>query len=373
MAQDRTQEFMATVKSMAGRPQYLNTLTNGSNINGQVKMSMELRARKIGPQNQSNGFPQSPLSNPQSLQYSQFSRFMSGSRSIARDLYLTYQKLEKINLLAQKKTIFDDEESSKELNELIYIVKQDIQSLNQQIEQLRQYQIESQQNTSGCHNVRSHTKNVILTLQQQLASISSTFKSTLELRSKNMKKLQKRREQFTNAPTIHEPLLSRPQPQQQSNSTHRALPHSYSANNLQTTSSSTVIDLGDGDRNNVPNESYQRGHRHNNSMSLQQQSLLQFHDQTNDYLEDRANTMQSIESTIVELGTIFNQLATMVQQQEEMITRIDANVSDTMLNVEQAHDSLLQYLTSVTSNRWLMIKVFGVLFVFFLLFVLFAA
>lgn len=116
-----------------------------------------------------------------------------------------------------------------------------------------------------------------------------------------------------------------------------------------------------------------RGHRHNNSATIQTQTLLQFEDQTNSYLEERANTMQSIESTIVELGTIFTQLTTLVHQQEEMITRIDANVSDTMMNVEAAHQSLLQYLQSVTSNRWLVIKVFGILFVFFIVFVLFAS
>jgi len=83
--------------------------------------------------------------------------------------------------------------------------------------------------------------------------------------------------------------------------------------------------------------------------------------------------MQSIESTIVELGNIFNQLATMVQQQEEMITRIDSNVVDTVMNVEAAHESLLRYFASVSNNRWLIIKVFGILFFFFIVFVLFAA
>lgn len=177
-----------------------------------------------------------------------------------------------------------------------------------------------------------------------------------------MKKVKQRREQFTNAPTINSQLLSRAQHQQKG-----TFPQSQSASNLQ---SSTVIDFGD---NISSNTSSGKGHRHNNSGSYQTQTLLQFQDQTNEYLEERANTMQSIESTIVELGTIFNQLATMVQQQEEMITRIDTNVTDTMMNVEQAHDSLLQYLTSVTNNRWLMLKVFGVLFIFFLIFVLFAA
>lgn len=180
MVRDRTSEFMATVKSMAGRPQFLAAQANGS-------LPTELRARKgAGVVGGDSGptMKNSPLSNPQSSQYLQFGRFMGGSRSIARDLYLTYQKLEKINMLAQKKTIFDDEESSRELNELVYIVKQDITSLNQQIEQLRQLQLESQASrNNGGSNVRSHTKNVVLTLQQQLASISSSFKSTLELRT----------------------------------------------------------------------------------------------------------------------------------------------------------------------------------------------
>jgi len=175
-----------------------------------------------------------------------------------------------------------------------------------------------------------------------------------------MKKQKQRREQFTNTPTINTPLMAQ---------TAGTLPHSRSTSAL-----STVINLDDMEQQNSgQNSQMVRGHRHNNSATIQTQTLLQFEDQTNSYLEERANTMQSIESTIVELGTIFNQLTTMVHQQEEMITRIDANVTDTLLNVEAAHESLLQYLASVTNNRWLIIKVFGVLFVFFIIFVLFAA
>lgn len=39
------------------------------------------------------------------------------------------------------------------------------------------------------------------------------------------------------------------------------------------------------------------------------------------YIQSRADTMQNIESTIVELGSIFQQLAHMVKEQEETITR----------------------------------------------------
>lgn len=39
------------------------------------------------------------------------------------------------------------------------------------------------------------------------------------------------------------------------------------------------------------------------------------------YMQSRAETMQNIESTIVELGGIFQQLAHMVKEQEEMVER----------------------------------------------------
>ncbi|MGH0181480.1 UNVERIFIED_CONTAM: hypothetical protein FKN15_006523, partial [Acipenser sinensis] len=91
------------------------------------------------------------------------------------------------------------------------------------------------------------------------------------------------------------------------------------------------------------------------------------------YIQSRADTMQNIESTIVELGSIFQQLAHMVKEQEETVQRIDAHVEDTQLHVEGAHGEILKYFQSVTSNRWLLIKIFLILIVFFIVFVVFLA
>ncbi|KAK0052308.1 syntaxin-5 [Biomphalaria pfeifferi] len=91
------------------------------------------------------------------------------------------------------------------------------------------------------------------------------------------------------------------------------------------------------------------------------------------YIQSRAETMQNIESTIVELGSIFQQLAHMVKEQEEVVGRIDQNVEEASLNIEAAHSEILKYFQSVTSNRWLMIKIFGVLMVFFIIFIVFMA
>lgn len=50
--------------------------------------------------------------------------------------------------------------------------------------------------------------------------------------------------------------------------------------------------------------------------------------QSDQYLGQRATAIESIESTIQELGQIFTQLATMVAQQGETVQRIDAETSD---------------------------------------------
>ncbi len=92
--------------------------------------------------------------------------------------------------------------------------------------------------------------------------------------------------------------------------------------------------------------------------------------QQNSYMQQRSTAIESIESTISELGQIFSQLAHMVAEQRETVQRIDDNVMDVVDNVGGAQRELLRYYASVSSNRWLMLKIFGVLIVFFLLFIL---
>ena len=108
-------------------------------------------------------------------------------------------------------------------------------------------------------------------------------------------------------------------------------------------------------------------------------------DENQSYYQDRYNAMENIESSISELGTIFRQLASLVAEQGEMITRyctlftrsmlvayrIDSNVEETSMNVEAAHHELLKYFNNISKNRWLIIKVFGVLMAFFVFFVVF--
>ena len=86
------------------------------------------------------------------------------------------------------------------------------------------------------------------------------------------------------------------------------------------------------------------------------QQAMQLVEQQDNYIKSREETMHNIESTIVELSGIFQQLAHMVKEQEEQVQRSAANPF--------IHYANWCYLDKVTSNKnfWfcmLLQKLFG--------------
>ncbi|XP_077028661.1 LOW QUALITY PROTEIN: syntaxin-5 [Agelaius phoeniceus] len=262
----------------------------------------------------------------------QRSEFSLMAKRIGKDLSNTFAKLEKLTLLAKRKSLFDDK--SVEIEELTYIIKQDIGSLNKQIAQLQEL-LRARGGAPGRH-LQSHSNSVVVALQSKLASMSNDFKSVLEVRTENLKQQRSRREHFSRAPVS-----------------------ALAANNL---SSPAVLQAEPHPSGSVAIE-----------MDPRASQQLQLLDEQDSYIQSRADTMQNIESTIVELGSIFQQLAHMVKEQEETIQRIDSSVEDAQLNVEAAHSEILKYFQSVSSNRWLLVKIFLILIVFFIVFVVFLA
>ena len=91
--------------------------------------------------------------------------------------------------------------------------------------------------------------------------------------------------------------------------------------------------------------------------------------QADSYLQSREAAITQITSDIQGLSSMFGQLAAMVQEQGEMALRIDDNVDNVVTNVDAAQVQLLKYLQTISNNRWLTLKVFGILLVFVLLFI----
>lgn len=272
----------------------------------------------------------------QSVQFNQL------AKRIGRDLSHTCAKMEKLTELAKKRSLFDDR--MVEVEELSQIIKQDITGLNKQIASLQEYSkrngIVDRKRDQG----RGHSQLVVVGLQSKLASVSKHFQNVLELRTENLKQQKSRREKFSQC----QPVPS-------------TLPPSVSTGNM-----GSVL-LQDDAKASSSSVALDMDHLEQHRMQ-QQISLI---DEQDAYVQARSSTMEHIESSISELGQIFSQLASLVSEQGEMITRIDSNVEETSINVEAAHTELVKYFHSISQNRWLMIKIFGVLVVFFIIFIVF--
>lgn len=319
-ARDRSTEFANAIRSLQGR-----------NIQRAVSVRDPRKAKQL----------------------QSYSEFMMIAKHIGKNIASTYAKLEKLTLLAKRKTLFDDRPA--EIQELTYIIKGDLNSLNQQIARLQEVSKSQRKSTTGKH-LLSHSSNMVVALQAKLANMSSDFKQVLEVRTENLKQQKNRRDQFSQGP-----ISSSLPPSTMRGSTQGSLL-------LQEQQQQDQISIDMNASGGGPSSE-----RVPLLQQQQQQQQMVLYDESDSYVQERAETMQNIESTIVELGGIFQQLAHMVKEQEEMVERIDTNLQDVELNVEAAHGEILKYFQSVTKNRWLMIKIFGILILFFIFFVIFLA
>lgn len=89
------------------------------------------------------------------------------------------------------------------------------------------------------------------------------------------------------------------------------------------------------------------------------------------FLENRSQSIRAVERTVEELRGIMTQIAFIARQQDELIVRIDEDISNTELHVNRAYSELLRYIPKVAGNRWLYLKIFAVLVVFMVLFIVF--
>ena len=82
------------------------------------------------------------------------------------------------------------------------------------------------------------------------------------------------------------------------------------------------------------------------------------------YHTSRLSSVQGVQRTIAELGQIFSRMANTLQQQEEMVSRIDSDVDAADLHIKDGSNQLLIYYNSISSNRKLILKIFLILILF---------
>ncbi|KAG5470400.1 hypothetical protein LSCM1_01644 [Leishmania martiniquensis] len=258
-----------------------------------------------------------------------FNRF---AKEFSNNIATVSEYIMRLAQLANRQSVFDDQTA--EVSELAQMVKSSLQRLHsdaETLEQLKRRAVESQKGSvptkgdargmfggSSDHLRTSerHSDTVVETLRSRLARTGQKFRTTLQQQSRSLKDKANRRHMFTTAdrPQTFESALFQDQEQHQ------------------------------------------------------QQQLLLSGTRNTLYYQQRADAVQEIEAAVQEVGELFNDFTRLVQEQEEVVLRIDTDVDNAVRHVNAGSNELMRYLTNLSSNRGLILKVFAMLFFFLMLF-----
>ena len=288
------------------------------------------------------------------------SEFAKMSSRIGHGIHGTSQKLEKLTALARRSSMFDD--PARDIAELSAVIKSDIQALNTAIAELQNH---AARDRGATKQGSDHSVTVVDTLKTRLMGATKSFKEVLTMRQENVKAQGERRKMFSNesarAPHRPNPPRGRAGRMGKCQVPAAALGVGRELSQARGRGMGAAGGGGAGLTGTYPGAT---------TAASRRARLLANQDQ---YLSSRSEALQNVERTITELGGIFQQLSTMVAEQGEMAVRIDENVEQSVANVDAAQTQLLKYLNSISSNRWLIMKIFGVLISFLVFFIVFIA
>jgi syntaxin 5 len=297
--QNRTKEFYGAIDSLQSRgsgamhaSQLMNRLGSSTNSSGDRKPLLGTSGDPSGTA-AGMGRPSTPLR-------SEYSR---RAAHVGKSIALTHSKLDKLERLAKKKSLFDDRPV--EIQEMTLVLKEDIGRLNVDIQHMQQQLNSSSSSNSSGEQMnrqwREHSSNIIVALQSKLAQTSGRFKDILEIRTQNLKEQQERKDKFASS--------SSKQSSSSSSSvllpnSHTPLSHSSSNPMYAPEKKSTQVAI---DMPLIPQQ--------------EQQQLQMVHQQNDQYLHGRVEAIEGVERTINELASLFTQLTTMINAHDDLITR----------------------------------------------------
>jgi syntaxin 5 len=175
--------------------------------------------------------------------------------------------------------------------------------------------------------IKSHSESLVNTLQSNLVNTTKVFTDALEIRTKNLKVQEERREKITG--------------------TRRTTPSPIIQPDFDMFDNSDDGDMDQEISISVP--------------------LME----TNDLIIDRKNAVDQIHEEINKIREMFQKLAQIVAIQNDSLMRIGDNIDDVYVNVTTAQNNLLTYLQRVVSDRSMIIKIFLILAFFIFLFFMF--
>lgn len=85
---------------------------------------------------------------------------------------------------------------------------------------------------------------------------------------------------------------------------------------------------------------------------------------------ERYDMVRDVERSVSEISQLFVQLADIISQHDYAIDRIDQNTQEAINNMDKGLNQLKDYYNKVKGNKKLMIKIFAILLVFAIVFIL---
>jgi syntaxin 5 len=412
MCDNRTNEFLSFAKTLPGSDRVAGlSLSSGAAPGQPTASASEASASAKAPA------------------YAELRNFHKTAGDISRDIATTSQLLGQLTNLVRHKSMFDDD--SAQINNLVVRIKSSIENLNARLD-TASYTIQQQKRQVNSQ-AGQEASNLVDGLKTEFAQAASGFKRVLQQRTDNLKESEDWQRSvygkmgddsipnislapppvYSSAPASinqnsHGNGNSMVQLSQQSQSAFPTLdltsslmatgeptggpslprPHGIQVSQHGSSSSYTNNPSLRSRRlthGNDPSTYYQYGRANSAPLtpldiqrSEQEQSaagnmhsLQLIPDQS--YLRERADAMSTVESNIVELGTIFNKLAVMVSEHQELVQRVEDNVEDAHASINLSLGVLTDTLMSLRTNRMLALKVFSILVAFIVMFIIFFA
>jgi syntaxin 5 len=395
MCDNRTSEFLSIARALPGSDQI---------------------ASRPGALGASSGLPPNTASAPEAAKtpaYAELRNFHQTAGDISRDIAATSQLLGQLTNLVRHKSMFDDD--SAQINNLVVRIKGNIENLNSRLDAAA-YTIQQQKRQLNSQ-AGQEASNLVDGLKTEFAEAASGFKKVLQQRTDNLKESEDFQrsvygkmgdESIPNITLAPPPVYASALPAlagaNMSNNSAYTMPQQTAFPTLDLTSSLMSpgeatgptlprphgIQVGDSygggvslrNRRGSGEATYYHYDRANSApltpldiQRMEQESgMLQMQlipDQ--DYLRERANAMSTVESNIVELGTIFNKLAVMVSEHQEMVQRVEDNVEEANATINLSLGVLTDTLTSLRTNRMLVLRIFSIFVAFIIMFIVFFA
>jgi syntaxin 5 len=346
--------------------------------------------------------------------YAELRNFHKTAGDISRDIASTSQLLGQLTNLVRHKSMFDDD--SAQINNLVVRIKGSIENLNSRLDSAS-YTIKQQKRQLNSQ-AGQEASNLVEGLKNEFAEAASGFKKVLQQRTDNLKESDDfQRSVYGKMGDDSIPNITLAPPPVYASAPSSGAHGSSLYNNTMTPNqsafptldlTSSLMSTGESTGPSLPRphgiqitdafgnapgslrnrrvsgdaSAYYNYGRANSApltpldiQRMEQESGLQqmqlIPDQ--DYLRERADAMSTVESNIVELGTIFNKLAVMVSEHQELVQRVEDNVEDANATINLSLGVLTDTLTSLRTNRMLALKVFSILVAFIIAFIIFFA